>query len=848
MAGNLRIGTTVDVAELKSGLATTVEAVKEAADRIPIAFDEAAGRTKAALDRIGDDVKQQAEVVTIEAARVAAATKAQAAAYADLRNATIVARDAKLDDASSTALLAAAQQKAAEAAATLAAAKKAEAESVAAAAEEEALSQNVIIRAFQRAAIAVGESTAEIREQMVATAEAGGLEAEGITSGFAGFSKLLGAGIAVGFAASYVDGLAKMNVELDHLSVESGVSVQSLAGLQQIVKEMGGEWEPVSIGLIRFNRAMAQAEAGAPKYKTALDELGLSLEDLKGKTPEEQLNTLAEAFQRTGDRTKVADAAITLFGRGGIALVPVLKEQGANLAENVRRTGELTGVTEESAAAARRWTQDTARLSAQFRSVMIPVMEHAEDVLRGIWGVSEIAAAALLTVFETAATGAVTALVPVYKLAQALWDLVHGNFAKALDDARSTSTAMANTWKAGFADIKSYWQEVAHTFTDTTPVPKLIEPAAEDDSSAGVGTDHGTKGRTRAAKREREAKSKPLTPADYADPLSTDTKALNASFASDMQEEVKLTQEGLKQQIEAYREADDEKIRMAQEGYKATEQELNGEVQLGRMTVQQKLNLLQQAAQQEYQIELAAIQAKEQLDMNDVQKYQQDLNRQVQITRQYNQQLAQLAQQAAQQTQKVWQTAYERMTSQFNSAVASWVVTGRGFGQSMNQMMQGMTETFTRNVMKMAEQYLLGLLLQKTGQKSQIMADAKTAAANTYAAVSAIPVVGPFLAPPAAAAAFAGVMAFDSFAAGGVVQGAGGAAVPILAHAGERVLSTSQTQNFETLVNSRADSRVSNSTINLGGLEQHFHGSRSTPRDAARGMQDAIRRGRLRFA
>ena len=47
---------------------------------------------------------------------------------------------------------------------------------------------------------------------MVATAEAGGLEAEGITAGFAGFSKLLGAGIAVGFAANYIDGLAKMNV------------------------------------------------------------------------------------------------------------------------------------------------------------------------------------------------------------------------------------------------------------------------------------------------------------------------------------------------------------------------------------------------------------------------------------------------------------------------------------------------------------------------------------------------------------------------------------------------------------------------------------------------------------
>jgi hypothetical protein len=139
-------------------------------------------------------------------------------------------------------------------------------------------------------------------------------------------------------------------------------------------------------------------------------------------------------------------------------------------------------------------------------------------------------------------------------------------------------------------------------------------------------------------------------------------------------------------------------------------------------------------------------------------------------------------------------------------------------------------------------------MMQKAGQKSQIFADAKTAAANTYAAVSAIPVVGPFLAPPAAAAAFAGVLAFDSFGAGGVVQGGGGMAVPVLAHAGERVLTQSQTQNFESLVNMRTSSSSQSSTLNMGGLTQNFHGSQPSPREAARGMQDAIRRGRLRLA
>lgn len=898
MGGNIKIGATVDVAEIKAGMDQTTEAVKEAAQRIPLVFDEAAGRTRAALNRISDDVKRSAEVVSIESQRIAQATKAQAAALADVRNATVLAKDAKVDDASTTAVLAAAQQKYAAAMAEVAAAKKAEAEAIERAAEEEELSENSVVRTFQRAARAITESTERIREQMVETAETAGLEAEGINAGFAGFGKLLGAGIAVGFAANYIDGLAKVNVELDHLSVQSGMSIESLAGLQQIVREMGGEWDPIATGLIRFNRAQAQAEAGSQKYKTALAEVGLKIEDLKGKTPEEQLSIVAAAFQETTDRTRVADAAITLFGKGGIALVPVLKEQGAALAENVRRTGELTGITEQSAEQARRWTQDTARLSAQFRAVMIPVMEHAEDVLRGIWGTAEAAAAAIMTVFETVVTAAITPLAPIGKLAQALWDLVHGNFQKALDDSRASSTAMADIWKHTFSDIKSYWGEVANTFTETTHIPKPPEADGEGDdfkypkrgrdlafqhdeeqlnqlrleaARAGykLSVDEEVKfweerlaavhrggdeyrqitAKLASLEEERLKRPKAAKSTDYADVLGNiDVSALNASFARDMEQQQTIVEEGLKGQIEAVREANDEKIRAAQEAFRETSEMLNAEMQMGKLTLQEQTAALRQALSVEYQEELAATRMKEILDLSSAQKYQQDLNRTSQITRQNNQKIAQLMRQTALETQKVWQQAYNRMTSQFNEAVARWVTTGKGFGQAMEQIASGMAETFTKSVMKMAEQYLLGLALQKTGQKSQIFADAKTAAANTYSAVSAIPVVGPYLAPPAAAVAFAGVMAFDSFSAGGVVKGNGSMAVPILAHAGERVLSASETQNFETLVNTRTESNASRSTLNMGGLTQNFHGSKTSPRDAARGMQDAIRRGRVRFA
>ena len=206
----------------------------------------------------------------------------------------------------------------------------------------------------------------------------------------------------------------------------------------------------------------------------------------------------------------------------------------------------------------------------------------------------------------------------------------------------------------------------------------------------------------------------------------------------------------------------------------------------------------------------------------------------------------QLNQQAALQTQEEWQKVYTKMTDELNQAVVRWTETGKGFGQSMAAIMNGITANFTKNILQMTEQFLVGLLLQKQGQKNQIMADAKTAAANTYAAVSAIPIVGPFLAPPAAAAAFGAVMAFESFNEGGVVNQGGGMHVPILAKQGERVLTPTQTENFHSLVNN-SQSQRSNVTNHL-----HYNptvnaydrsGMRSTLQSHSDDILDIVRQG-----
>lgn len=137
-----------------------------------------------------------------------------------------------------------------------------------------------------------------------------------------------------------------------------------------------------------------------------------------------------------------------------------------------------------------------------------------------------------------------------------------------------------------------------------------------------------------------------------------------------------------------------------------------------------------------------------------------------------------------------------------------------------------------------------GLLAQVEAGSKAVMNDAYQAAAGTWAAVAQIPVVGPFLAPPAAAAAFAGVMAFDALTALEVGAWEIPKDMPAFLHKGEMVVP----QNFASGLRGASGGVIGGDTnfhttyaptINMAGspsLKQLLQGS-------ANELVDSINRG-----
>jgi hypothetical protein len=162
-------------------------------------------------------------------------------------------------------------------------------------------------------------------------------------------------------------------------------------------------------------------------------------------------------------------------------------------------------------------------------------------------------------------------------------------------------------------------------------------------------------------------------------------------------------------------------------------------------------------------------------------------------------------QQAAARFQQQWGAAFRNLAQAFSTSFRNMIVGGESFGQAMRNMFASIADsalqTATKNIATMIMENAVG----KDLGSAQIRKDAGEAAAGAYKAVVGIPYAGPFLAPAAAAVAYAGVLAFDS-AAGGYDIPAGINPV-VQTHSKEMILPEEHADTIRSMAGRRGGGR-----------------------------------------
>lgn len=441
------IGATVNVAELQEGMHAGAEVVQESLDKMLVAFSEASPAAARAVSRISEDTKVAALEVDESWQQMARASLTYSASLKEVSAATYLARKAGVDDADAMALLAAAKQKAAAASTQLAAAE----------------------------AVTASETEAEsisMQELAASTTEAFGT----LTESF------LGIGIGAAMFGHAVTEAADFNVQMHNLSLTSGISATTLAGLHDLIKEMGGDFDSVSVGLSKMLKAQQDAIQGSTKQVDGFRMLGVSVNELKSLNPEELFFRLAQGFQSVGSSAEKNAAAIDIFGRGGRALIPVFEYAGAQFRSMVDEEARVSGVTDQSIAASLQWKQETEELSVAMRGF-------AQDVLPGLIKAMAVVAAGAVavgalidTVFIHMRSTVVSAVQGVEGYGRILKDALTGNWGAIVSDAKSTKDQIADTWEEGARDTVFAWKAVGeefHKIADGEKIP-TIPKASED--------------------------------------------------------------------------------------------------------------------------------------------------------------------------------------------------------------------------------------------------------------------------------------------------------------------------------------------------------------------------------
>ena len=152
----------------------------------------------------------------------------------------------------------------------------------------------------------------------------------GITDAFQGLGEAAVAGLAIDKVYDYQKELASLGEEIERTASLTGLSTDEVQQFQFAVKMTGGDAETAASSLLLLERNIAEAQSGSGRAYQAFVNLGVSLNDLKSKSPNEILQQMAERFSETGDNAQQAAIKIdymrTVAGRAGTNLIPLLNQ------------------------------------------------------------------------------------------------------------------------------------------------------------------------------------------------------------------------------------------------------------------------------------------------------------------------------------------------------------------------------------------------------------------------------------------------------------------------------------------------------------------------------------------
>ncbi|WP_428064466.1 phage tail tape measure protein [Candidatus Avelusimicrobium fimicolum] len=275
-----------------------------------------------------------------------------------------------------------------------------------------------------------------------------------------------------------VKSLANAADVADDTAKRTGLTVEAVQELGYVAKMTGSNLATVEVALRTMQKGLTDSGTESAAFTSALETLGLSLAGLRAMNPQAQFDALSQAIAGVADPSQRAGLAMTVFGRAGTALLPMLAEGAdgiAKLKDEAHKYGYV--MSQEVAEAGSNFNDNLDRLKGSLGGLaqqvvagLLPTLNSlvkcAADVVAGIkeWinnnpnlvsTLAHVAASvgAALTVFGAlvAACGSWIALAPAVGAA---WTIATGPIGVTIMAIAGVVAGIVALWKN--------WDKVCH--------------------------------------------------------------------------------------------------------------------------------------------------------------------------------------------------------------------------------------------------------------------------------------------------------------------------------------------------------------------------------------------------
>jgi hypothetical protein len=198
---------------------------------------------------------------------------------------------------------------------------------------------------------------------------------------------------------------------LSDLSERTGETAGNLLLLERAFNNSGVGADKVGQSINKLQKFIEDAGTGAAPQIEVMNRLGLSLEELAGKTQTEQLQVFAQRISDIEDPGKRAALAMEVFGRAGGELLPLLTNFSGELGTAQDQLGGMVDVMNRNAATFDAVSDKVDIIGGKFMEFAAGVLDKVSPALDAVTeALSRIDAAAIGQKFADMFTGGISAM------------------------------------------------------------------------------------------------------------------------------------------------------------------------------------------------------------------------------------------------------------------------------------------------------------------------------------------------------------------------------------------------------------------------------------------------------